>query len=109
MGVDTLIGGAAGALGGATSFGLSKAVPAMARSSVNILARAGSSRVSSRRVNRESRVLSKERDRTPQTTESTLAGAVTLGDTLLRLGPEPQRGRGSVLPQAFSRRNLVRQ
>lgn len=45
VGVDALIGGAAGALGGATSFGLSKAVPAMARSSVNILARAGSSRV----------------------------------------------------------------
>jgi hypothetical protein len=45
VGIDTLIGGAAGALGGATSFGLSKAVPAMARSSVDVVARAGSSRV----------------------------------------------------------------
>lgn len=45
VGVDSLIGGAASAVGGAASFGLSKAVPAMARSRVSVLQKAGTSRV----------------------------------------------------------------
>jgi len=45
VGVDTLIGGVAGAVGGGTSLGLSKAVPALGRSSISWVARAGGSRV----------------------------------------------------------------
>ncbi|WP_159570373.1 DUF6531 domain-containing protein [Curtobacterium sp. 18060] len=45
VGVDALIGGVAGAVGGGTSLGLSKAVPALGRSSISWVARAGGSRV----------------------------------------------------------------
>jgi len=45
VGMDTLIGGVAGAVGGGTSLGLSKAVPALGRSSISWVARAGGSRV----------------------------------------------------------------
>ncbi|WIB26155.1 DUF6531 domain-containing protein [Curtobacterium sp. MCSS17_015] len=41
VGVDTLIGGVAGAVGGGASFGLSKAAPALSRSGFSLAQRAG--------------------------------------------------------------------
>ncbi|WP_144711368.1 DUF6531 domain-containing protein [Curtobacterium pusillum] len=45
VGIDTLIGGASAAVGGAASFGLSKAVPALGRSAVGWMAKVGGSRI----------------------------------------------------------------